>query len=1002
NLSWEIIGQLHSDDNSPITQSLTADYPVFAFHMTGADGVGGGDYLAIQGFYALSGQTTPTAATPAGDPDNGYLYVSPQPIVRGQSYSIQVEGSFQNNSSGFVEVWVNGSQVVNYHGPIGYGASNYWKEGVYEGDTTTQPITIDYANTVVTATPASPVITGDTVNGNRALLSGTAEANSTVSVYDGSTLLGSTLATSGGNWNYTTNPLSIGAHSITAKVTDAAGNASGASLAVPTTIAAFTGPIVTAVTSSSVSGEAVAGATITFSLAMSSAVTVSGAPQLTLSDGGTATYASGSGTNTLNFRYTVSASNGSTPALAVTGVQLPNGASITDGSGNSAILVGANKTFNNIVVDTAPVSAPVFVSYTANANGSFTIHGTAAPNTTVHEMQQVFTGGDALNLDGTAAVNASGNWTYTTPSLINGTWNGFTAFDENSLGDVSATTTNSGGAVATNMLPSPVVQTTDVNGDAVTLSGVIPTAYGGAGPVGATVLVYDGSTQLGSATTTTGGAWSFTTSSLANGAHSFTVESQNSYGASAPSIPIALTLTSSDSPAAPTISGAVAGQATTSETALKPFSSVTVADPNSGASDTLTITLAGAGGTLSGTGLSGGTGGVYTLSGTAATVTSELEALSFAPNAAWPNARATSTFTLSDVSSAGGAPVVNTTTTVIDNDPSGAISISAAYLAANIDGIDAASQVSSITLIDSGIPQLNLTAGEATVDTTALDKIANQIFEVLAPGMAPTYYVGGNGATGPSEQFSASGSAVVLKSNSRMDVTGSNDSVTMSSGSNAGVWGSNNAIAAGSNDGLWVGGTGNTITVNGGTGDQITGSGFLVNASAAASLTVGGNGSGGTDDLVYGSGVSVTLGTSSKMDVTGSNDSVTVGSGSNAGVWGSNNAIAAGSNDGLWVGGTGNGVNAGIDDVLHDSGTGAKVSIGSNVGALEIYNFGADPSGVINLLNGVGGYTSPSQAFSALTSDGSGGSLLSLGTNGSIDFLSLAPSALQLTNFKIG
>jgi large repetitive protein len=35
-LDWEILGQLHADDNSPITASLQADYPEFAFHLTGA------------------------------------------------------------------------------------------------------------------------------------------------------------------------------------------------------------------------------------------------------------------------------------------------------------------------------------------------------------------------------------------------------------------------------------------------------------------------------------------------------------------------------------------------------------------------------------------------------------------------------------------------------------------------------------------------------------------------------------------------------------------------------------------------------------------------------------------------------------------------------------------------------------------------------------------------------------------------------------------------------
>ena len=48
--------------------------------------------------------------------------------------------------------------------------------------------------------------------------------------------------------------------------------------------------------------------------------------------------------------------------------------------------------------------------------------------------------------------------------------------------------------------------------------------------------------------------------------------------------------------------------ATTSEAAVKPFSGVTIGDANSGATDTLTISYAAAGGTLSGTGLSGAAG----------------------------------------------------------------------------------------------------------------------------------------------------------------------------------------------------------------------------------------------------------------------------------------------------------------------------------------------------------------------------------------------------------
>jgi Ca2+-binding RTX toxin-like protein len=96
---------------------------------------------------------------------------------------------------------------------------------------------------------------------------------------------------------------------------------------------------------------------------------------------------------------------------------------------------------------------------------------------------------------------------------------------------------------------------------------------------------------------------------------------------------------------------------------------VTVGDNNAGATDTLTITLGGAGGTLSGMGLSGGAGGNYELTGTAAAITGELDALVFTPKAGAANRSSTTTFTLVDLSSAYATPAVDSTTSVIDRDP---------------------------------------------------------------------------------------------------------------------------------------------------------------------------------------------------------------------------------------------------------------------------------------------------------------------------------------------
>jgi uncharacterized repeat protein (TIGR03803 family) len=650
--------------------------------------------------------------------------------------------------------------------------------------------------------------------------------------------------------------------------------------------------------------------------------------------------------------------------------------------------------------------------------------------------------------------------------------------------------------------------------------------------------------------------------------------------------------------AVPTIAGTVAGQTTTMEAPLDPFAKATIGDRNAGAIDTLTITLGGAGsGTLAdGAGFSGlkTGGGAYALSGTASAITSELEALVFTPKGAWPGSHATTKFTLSDVSSAGGAPAVNSTTSVIDNDPSGAISVSAAYLAANIDGINRASQVSSITLTDSGIPQLNVTDAQAAGDTVAFNKITNEVFELLAPGMASTYYVGGNGATGPALSFTASNSALVERAASNVVLAGSNDTVKLATGSNLSVSGSTDAITAttgdaitinsgtgetikgsgfnvsaaigtafavggngisgtldqvvgsgasvtvqaasnvgltGSNDSVTMGagsnlivsGSTNTISatagdkiaISAGTDDAITGSGFTVNGTAGTEFAVGGNGVSGTLDQVVGSGASVTVQAASRVHLTGSNDSVTTSAGSNLTVSGSTNTISATTGDAIWlnsgpgdtitgsgftvrpnsgiafaVGGngvsgaldqvigagasvtvqansnvgltgsndsvtmgagsnlsvsgytdsitatTGDGITissgtgetitgsgftvhagkgtgftlmgtadvvyAGLNDAITDSGSSTTFRINSNVGNLALSGFGADTSGIIDLLNGAGGYTNASQAFAALTSDGAGGSKLSLGADGSIDFVNVAPSSLHASNFKIG
>ncbi|TIT29391.1 MAG: glycoside hydrolase family 16 protein, partial [Mesorhizobium sp.] len=110
-------------------------------------------------------------------------------------------------------------------------------------------------------------------------------------------------------------------------------------------------PAVTQVAASPGTGNEHAGDAITLTVAFNKAVTVTGTPTLSLNDGGKASYLSGSGTSALTFRTTVASTDKDTSALAITGVNLPSGASIKDASGVAANLSGAVKTFSGLQID---------------------------------------------------------------------------------------------------------------------------------------------------------------------------------------------------------------------------------------------------------------------------------------------------------------------------------------------------------------------------------------------------------------------------------------------------------------------------------------------------------------------------------------------------------------------------------------------------------------------------------------------------------------------------
>ena len=163
---------------------------------------------------------------------------------------------------------------------------------------------------------------------------------------------------------------------------------------------------------------------------------------LSLNDGGTATYMGGSGSNALTFTYTVGASDATVSALAITGVNLPNGAAVTDMAGNPANLAGALTTFSTAIstrprrplLRPSPRSRPTAARWVMVSPMTIllTLTGTATAGSTV----KVY---DGATLLGSATANSNGAWSYTTGSAVNGA-HSLTATATDAVGTSAAST----------------------------------------------------------------------------------------------------------------------------------------------------------------------------------------------------------------------------------------------------------------------------------------------------------------------------------------------------------------------------------------------------------------------------------------------------------------------------------------------------------------------------------------------------------------------------------
>jgi len=273
------------------------------------------------------------------------------------------------------------------------------------------------------------------------------------------------------------NSLNLGA----ATITDAAGNAANNALPVPggagslgankALVVSTAVPVVTSVTSTSANGTYKAGQVINVRVVFSAPVNVTGIPYVTLEAGGLgrpATYSSGSGTNNIDFAYTVISGDISADLDYISlNYFNDNSGTIKSLQGVDALLtfpapgapgsLGANKA---IVVD-AVVPTVSSLSSTS-ANGSYKLGQNVVVTVTFSESVSV-TGTPQLTLEtGTMDRTAS----YTSGSGSNTLSFTYTVQSADASGDLDAFSTNAlalnGGTIrdvalndATLTLPTP-------------------------------------------------------------------------------------------------------------------------------------------------------------------------------------------------------------------------------------------------------------------------------------------------------------------------------------------------------------------------------------------------------------------------------------------------------------------------------------------------------------------------------------------------------------------
>ncbi len=396
--------------------------------------------------------------------------------------------------------------------------------------------------TVDTQAPAAPAITapapGDTT-GPQPLVRGTAEAGATVTVFfDGATTAACTaLADASGAWACASSvALSLGAHVVTARATDAAGNASAPSADVGFTVAAGQAPAAPLLTSPA-PDALLADATPRFSgtAAPLSAVAV---------------YVDGATTPACTTTADSQGRFACTPLTA-----LPDGAHSATATASDGTATSPPSPTVPFTIDTTPPATPVVTSPAVNASTGRqpTLAGTAEAGSTV-----------VVRVDGLVVcqvtASSTGAWSCTLTQPLAPGAHEATATATDAAGNTSAPSS----AVPFTVLAEPRAPVLVQPAAGATTTDTTPTFVGLAEPNSQVTVRVDG-VVVCTATADGAGGFSCTPATpLALGAHSATVTNETA-GGSASSAPRAFTVVA-EPPPAPTVTSPSSGQRTSDRT----------------------------------------------------------------------------------------------------------------------------------------------------------------------------------------------------------------------------------------------------------------------------------------------------------------------------------------------------------------------------------------------------------------------------------------------------